>query len=103
MADALVIPMMLAITISNRARIRTIEGQSISHFVYGSASGFWQHLEGQQLGQQQQQHRHIQITKLMRRPRTKGPMKNPNSVYIGWTCSKAALILSSLLTIVPRS
>jgi|JI10StandDraft_1071094.scaffolds.fasta_scaffold132514_3 hypothetical protein len=80
MSDALVIPMTLATINKSKARINTIDGQNNSHFVYCSLSGFWQHLEGQQLGQQQQQHKNMKENNKIINPRTNGPMNNPNPV-----------------------
>jgi hypothetical protein len=47
-----------------------------SHFVYASSSFFWQHLDGQQEGQQQQQHKNGQVHKNI----TKGSRNTP--IYI---------------------
>lgn len=80
MSPAFVIPITLATRRSKNARISTVAGQNNSHFVYCSVSGFWQHFEGQHEGQQQQQHRNGQISRVMTKPKAKGPTKRPKSV-----------------------
>ena len=66
--------------INNKAQMRTTAGQTNSHFVYCSLSGFWQHFDGQHPGQQQQQQRKGGINKIRMRPRAKGPTKSPSEV-----------------------
>lgn len=91
--------MTLATTMSRKARTSTIAGQKSSHFVYCSVSGFWQHLEGQHPGQQQQQHRNGQISHRITRPRTNGPANSPRSVYrLGpWVTTPARIPLGSFI------
>lgn len=74
-SPALTNPMTEAIILNSKAKIRTTVGQINSHFVYCSFSGFWQHLDGQQLVQTQQQQRKGQIKRITRNPMIKGPIK----------------------------
>jgi len=45
--------------IKSNNKTKKIDGQYNSHLEYCSLPSFWQHFDGQQLGQQQQQQRHI--------------------------------------------
>lgn len=82
MSEALDRPTIAAIEDKSRAKIRTTVGQMSSHFVYCSSSFFWQHLEGQQEGQTQQQHKNIQIKMMIIKPSAKGTTKMINSVAV---------------------
>lgn len=52
--------------------MRKRTGHIISHLVYKVFSSCWQHLEGQQPGQVQQQQRHVHMVRLRISPMTKG-------------------------------
>lgn len=53
--------------------------------MYCSLSSFWQHFDGQQLGQQQQQHRQLHIISMNVKPMPKDPMKIPKAVVLDET------------------
>ena len=78
--DALVKPTILETHANNRAIMRTTPGQISSHLVYCSSSFFWQHLDGQQEGQTQQQHKKGQINIVIRSPTRNGPANKTHGV-----------------------